>query len=279
MKRQWIEPENEAVSIVMQCGLLGLPRSSYYYMPVPVSLEDQLLMKKIDEIYTDSPCYGARRISQTLKRQGDHVGRRHTATLMALMGISAILPTRSLSKRHPEHKIYPYLLRGVEIMHPNQVWSTDITYIRLRQGFVYLTVIMDWYSRYVISWRLSNTLDGSFCREALHEALATAKPEIFNSDQGSQFTDEDFTSILSTREIKISMDGKGRFLDNIFVERLWRTVKYEEVYLKSYDNVRDCYASLKTFFNKYDYERPHQSLEYKTPWEIYSGMAYLKRIA
>jgi putative transposase len=279
MKRQWIEPENEAVSIAAQCELLGLSRSSYYYIPVPISSEDQLLMGKIDEIYTESPSYGARRISQALKRKGYYIGRRHTATLMVLMGISAILPTKSLSKRHPEHKIYPYLLRDVNIARPNQVWSTDITYIRLRQGFVYLTVIMDWYSRYVISWRLSNTLDGSFCREALREALTAGKPEIFNSDQGSQFTDEDFTSILSDRDIQISMDGKGRALDNVFVERLWRTVKYEEVYLKSYENMRDCYESLKAFFHKYNYERPHQSLEYKTPWEIYNGIERLKRIA
>ena len=275
MKRSWIEPSNESSSIVNQCSLLGLPRASYYYEPTPISPADIELMNKIDRIFTESPYYGARRIAYNLKRAGHIIGRRHTATLMAFMGISAIYPKKSLSKRHPEHKIYPYLLRDVVIERPNQVWSIDITYIRLKHGFVYLVAVIDWYSRYVLSWRLSNTIDGSFCREALLDALRIATPEIFNSDQGSQFTDEKFTTILLGHGIKISMDGKGRALDNVFVERLWRTVKYEEVYIKYYDSIPECRSSLAKYFIKYNKERLHQALGYQTPWEVYSGITFV----
>jgi putative transposase len=276
MKRGWIETGNEALSIRAQSALLGLSRATLYYKPTPISHDDQSLMRRIDEIYTEWPCYGARRIAKQLARDGYRVGRRHIATLMELMGICAIYPKMSLSRRCPEHPVFPYLLRGVDIVRPNQVWSIDITYIRLPQGFVYLVAIIDWYSRYVLSWRLSNTLDGAFCRDALIDALSIATPEIFNSDQGVQFTDGAFTSILQSRGIQISMDGRGRCLDNVFVERLWRTVKYEEVYVKHYADVLECRRSLSEYFQKYNTQRLHQSLDYCTPSEIYFGTRVLK---
>jgi putative transposase len=277
MKRQWIEPGNATLSIVQQVRLASLPRATYYYKPVPISERDQHLMREIDGIYTRWPFFGARRISFELKQRGHCCGRRHTGTLMSLMGLEAIYPRKRLSIRNPEHKVFPYLLRNVQIDRPNQVWSTDITYIRLNGGFVYLVAVMDWRSRYVLSWRLSNTLDGSFCREALSEALEINEPEIFNSDQGSQFTDGDFIKLLERRGIKISMDGKGRALDNVFVERLWRTVKYEEVYLKNYENIQECLQALTNYFNWYNRARPHQSLKYKTPEMVYFGTGALAK--
>ena len=231
-------------------------------------------MRLIDEQYTKTPFYGIRRITNALKSLGWVVNHKRIARLMRVMGIEAIYPKPQLSKSRKENKKYPYLLRGLSIERPNHVWSTDITYIRLRNGFVYLAAIMDWFSRYVVSWALSNTLDSFFCVEMLEKALKSAQPEIFNSDQGSQFTSEDFTDLLEENHIRISMDGRGRAFDNIFVERLWRTVKYEEVYLKEYDDIRDVQDSLRRYFNFYNTERPHQSLGYRTPKEIYYGRNY-----
>ena len=215
---------------------------------------------------------GARRISRKLKELGITCGRRHTGTLMRLMGLEAICPKKNTSKPHPDHPIYPYLLRGVEITRSNQVWSMDITYIKLKKGFVYLAAVIDWKSRYVLSYRLSNTLTADFCVEALKEALSYGTPEIFNTDQGKQFTSDEFTSVLKDRGIQISMDGRGRATDNIFVERLWRSVKYENVYLKGYETIPEAEAGLKEYFDFYNTERHHQSLGYKTPWIVYSGL-------
>jgi putative transposase len=226
-------------------------------------------MRLIDEQYTKSPFYGIRKMKDALRRMGRVVNHKRVARLMRLMGLRAIYPGPRLSTPRKDHKRYPYLLKGLPIARPNQVWSTDITYIRLRHGFVYLAAIMDWSSRYVVSWALSITLDADFCVDMLKTALQTARPEIFNSDQGSQFTSDDFTGVLEKRCIPISMDGCGRAFDNIFVERLWRTVKYEEVYLKEYSGVRDAKDSLRRYFDFYNNDRPHQSLGYKTPSEVY----------
>jgi len=268
-----LDREKPKMSIVRQCRILDLSRSTLYYEPRPISDKDQELMRLIDAIYTEQPYYGARRIAHDLRTQGIEVGRLHVGTLMKKMGIEAIYPKRSLSRPNPNHVKYPYLLRNMAIVRVNQVWSTDITYIRLSQGFVYLVAVIDWYSRAVLSWRLSNTLEGSFCRETLQEALAKGTPEIFNTDQGSQFTDERFIQILKDRGISISMDGRGRALDNVFVERLWRTVKYEEVYLHAYLSVNECRQGLARFFERYNYKRPHQSLKYQTPWSVYQKLA------
>lgn len=264
--------ECEGLSVRRQCEILFMNRSSFYYEPVPVSAQDKAVMDKIDEIYTQWPFYGARKISKKLKELGLSVGRRHTGTLMRLMGLEAIFPKRNLSKPHPAHPVYPYLLRGVQITRANQVWSMDITYIRLKKGFVYLAAVIDWKSRYVLSFRLSNTLSPDFCVEALKEALEYGTPEIFNTDQGSQFTSEEFIAVLKKNNIQISMDGRGRAIDNIFVERLWRSVKYENVYLKGYETIPQAEAGLKDYFNFYNTERHHQSLDYKTPWVVYSGL-------
>ncbi len=226
-------------------------------------------MNEIDEIYTKYPFYGKRRIRQALKRLGYGIGVKHTCSLMKSMGIQAIYPKPNTSLQNKEHKIYPYLLRDLEIYHPNQVWGTDITYIRLKAGFIYLMAILDWYSRYVISWRLSNTLETDFCIEALEEGLLSQKPDICNSDQGSQFTSNAFTGTLESNNVQVSMDGKGRAMDNIFTERLWRSVKYEEVYLKDYASMPEAHSSLKQYFNFYNNERYHQSLDYLTPAEVH----------
>ena len=228
------------------------------------------MMKLIDKEYTKHPFYGARRLGLFLKEKGYWVGRKHVGTLMRKMGIEAVYPKPNLSWKHPEHRTYPYLLRGLDITKPNQVWSTDITYIRMKEGFAYLVAIMDWHSRSVLSWRLSNTLEADFCVEALEEAFTKyGKPEIFNTDQGSQFTSEKFISKLVDKRVLISMDGRGRAYDNIFIERLWRTVKYEDIYLKGYSNMKEARKGLKEYFEFYNEERPHQSLGYKTPDEIY----------
>jgi putative transposase len=266
------QEEISVVSVRRQCELLSLSRSSLYYEPVPVSAENQTLMNLIDEIYTDWPFYGARRISEELKSRGFLVGRERAGTWMRAMGLEAVFPRRNTSKPNPAHRVYPYLLRGVDITRTNQVWSTDITYIRLRQGFVYLVAVIDWKSRYVLSWKISNTLTSDFCVAALKEALKYGTPEIFNTDQGSQFTSAEFTSVLKEHGIQISMDGRGRALDNIFVERLWRSVKYENVYLKGYETIPDTEAGLREYFNFYNMQRHHQSLDYKTPWLVYSGL-------
>lgn len=228
-------------------------------------------MHRIDEIFTETPFYGSRRLLEALRREGWPVGREKVQSFMRRMGLQAIYPKPNLSKKHPEHKTYPYLLARIEIARPNQVWGTDITYIRLKKGFLYLVAIIDWFSRYVLSWRLSNSLDVYFCLEALEEALEQGCPDIFNSDQGSQFTSNDFTRILLSKGIKISMDGRGRAFDNIFTERLWRSVKYEEVYIKDYRDYRDARDGLGNYFLFYNNRRHHQSLGYKTPSEIHLG--------
>ena len=264
-----IEPLNSLIPVYRQCELIGLPRSSYYYEARKESEYNLLLMSLIDEEYSRTPFYGTRRMTAYLIRQGYEVNRKRIQRLMKLMGIEAIYPKKRLSISSPEDKKYPYLLKDVAIIEPDQVWSTDITYIRMNKGFLYLVAIIDWYSRYVLSWELSNTLDADFCLRALDKALLTSQPEIFNSDQGSQFTSCEFTEKLDKVGIQISRDGRGRVFDNIFIERLWRTVKYEEVYIHSYDTVKEARESLDNYFRFYNGERLHQSLGYRTPQEVY----------
>ena len=271
MKRSWIEPNHDQISIRRQCELLGLNRSSYYYHEEPVSDEDIELMRQIDEIYTRCPFYGSRRITAQLNLDSDGVSwnRKRIQRLMRIMGIRGVAPGPNTSRAHPDHKIYPYLLRDVVIDRVNQVWSTDITYIPMVKGFMYLVAVIDWYSRYVLSWALSNTLDTSFCIEALQKALDQNTPMIFNTDQGAQFTRLAFTQVLRDKDIQISMDGRGRALDNIFVERLWRTVKYENIYMNEYRTVSELKLGLRLYFEFYNQERLHQSLDYQTPAEIH----------
>lgn len=230
-------------------------------------------MRLIDEQYTKTPFYGSRKMTSWLRREGHTVNRKRVARLMSKMGLHAIFPGPRLSRGCPEHRKFPYLLRELEIERPDQVWCADITYIRMRLGFVYLVAVMDWYSRYVIAWELSITLEADFCVTAVRRALEKGTPEIFNTDQGVQFTSEEFTAVLESRNIRISMDGKGRVFDNIFVERLWRTVKYEEVYLKDYSSVLEARQNLAAYFRFYNVERPHQSLRNQTPWEVYQSGA------
>lgn len=261
--------EHQELSIRQRCELLGLNRSSYYYDPKPEDEYNRQLMNLIDEEHTKHPFYGSPKLWAYLKRKGHGVNIKRIKRLMHAMGIRAIYPAMNTSKPAIGHKIFPYLLSGVEIIRPNQVWSVDITYIRMAYGFMYLVAIIDWYSRYVLSWKLSNTMDKEFCLEALLEALRLGNPDIFNSDQGSQFTSDDFTGVLLARDIQISMDGKGRALDNIFVERLWRSVKYEDIYLKNYEAPREARTGLVGYFYFYNNERPHQSLNYQTPSEVH----------
>jgi len=274
-KRAILDTDLQELSMRRQCEQLGLNRSTVYYQAQPESAYNLLLMRLLDEEYTRHPCKGVVKMVKHLSDLGHHVNQKRVRRLLRLMGLMAIYPKpKNLSKPHPEHKIYPYLLKGLEICRPNQVWCTDITYVRLRAGFIYLVVVMDWYSRYVLSWRISNTLDASFCVEALQDALLYyVCPEIFNTDQGSQFTSEAFTKVLLAEEIKISMDGRGRAFDNIFIERLWRTVKYEEVFLHDYCSIAEAKEKLKKYFNYYNYQRHHQGLKYKKPAEIYFGEA------
>jgi putative transposase len=241
-----------------------------YYQPKPISEEDLALMELIDRQYLVTPFYGARKMVAWLKSRGQKVNRKRIRRLMQVMGLKAIYRRPKTSKPAPGHLIYPYLLCGMKITRPNQVWATDITYIPMARGFLYLVAIIDWYSRYVLSWRLSNTLDAAFCVEALEEALMKGKPDIFNTDQGSQFTAEAFTGLLEKHGIKVSMDGKGSYTDNLFVERLWRTVKYEEVYLKAYQDGREARISLGEYFWFYNTERPHQALGYRTPGQVFA---------
>ena len=256
--------------ISRQAKVLNISRSAVYYKPRPVSPEDLRVMRRIDELHLERPFAGARMLRDFLGREGIAVGRRHVATLMKRMGIEAIYRRRNTSKPAPGHKIYPYLLRGVTVERPNQVWATDITYIPMARGFVYLVAVVDWFTRRVLSHRVSITMEAGFCVEALEEAIGKhGKPEIFNSDQGSQFTSEAFTSILEKNGIAISMDGKGSWRDNVFVERLWRSVKYEEVYLKAYDTVAEARASLSLYLDFFNRQRPHSSLDRKTPDEVY----------
>lgn len=265
-----IEIEGCALSVREQCRLLGVARSTVYYAPCGPKASDLAVMRRIDEQYTRTPFYGVERMTAHLRRQGRRIGHNRVRRLMRLMGLEAIYPKPRLSvPGGPEHRISPYLLRGLRIERPNQVWSADITYIRLSQGFVYLMAVLDWFSRYVVSWSLSTTLEAWFCVEALRAALRTARPAIFNTDQGSQFTSVEWTQELTAAEVAISMDGRGRVFDNIFTERLWRSVKYEEVYLKDYGGVDEARRGLAGYFGFYNTDRLHQSLGYRTPAEVH----------
>lgn len=265
-----IDKDHAKLSILDQCQILGISRSGLYYKPAD-NKKDRMLMRLIDKQYTETPFYGARRMAVTLKKFGHPIGRKKTRTLMEKMGIEAIYPKPNLSIANPDDKKYPYLLRDLVIDRVDQVWSIDITYIPLENGFGYLVAIIDWFSRKIISWEFSNLLDIEFCMKALNKALTKRKPEIFNSDQGSQFTSREFTGRLELEGIRISMDGRGRALDNIFIERLWRSVKYENVYPKDYQGMEDAREGLREYFEFYNEERPHQSLKYLTPNEVYEG--------
>ncbi len=268
-----MDKQDKEYSITMQCMLLGLNRSTIYYTPRGISPRGQILMNLLDAQYTKAPFYGVEKMQEHLEEKGYKVGKDHTRTLLREMELTAAFPKPNLSKPHPGHTIYPYLLREASIDRPNQVWSTDITYIRLGGGFAYLVAIIDWYSQYVLSWRLSNTLENDFCVEVLQEALQRyGSPEIFNSEQRSQFTSEEFVGVLTGKGISISMDGKGRAHDNIFVERLWRSVKYEDVYLHCYQSIPDAKEGLRQYFEFYNKQRYHEALEYKRPWEVYTDI-------
>jgi len=266
-----IDPGHHRLSLGRQCELLGLPRASFYYQPRPITALEELLLRLIDEVYTRCPFYGVRRITAWLRRQDHDVNPKRVRRLMRRMGLEALYPRRRLSLSAPGHTKYPYLLRDLRIERPNQVWCTDITYERLSNGFVYLTVIMDWHSRYVLSWEISTSMETRFCLTALERALSIATPTIFNSDQRSQFTSTEFAGRLTDAGVLISRDGRGRVFDNIFVERLWRSVKYEEVYLKAYQTVREAKESLGSYFRFYNTERLHEALGYRTPLEVYRG--------
>jgi len=271
-RRAAVDRRHPSLSVVRQCKLLDISRSGLYYQPVEVSQEDLTLMKLIDRQYLATPFYGARRIAAWLKNQEYMVNRKRVRRLMQVMGLKAIYRRPRTSKPAPGNKIYPYLLNGMRVTRPNQVWAADVTYIPMARGFLYLVAIIDWYSRYVLAWRLSNTLDAGFCIEALEEALRKGVPEIFNTDQGAQFTGEAFTGLLQQHGVRISMDGKGRYSDNLFIERLWRTVKYEEVYLKAYQDGKDARVGIGGYFRFYNAERPHQALGYRTPAEVFNSM-------
>jgi len=264
-----VEPDQDGISIARQCELLGISRSGYYYRPVGVSDEDLVCMRLLDEVFTKRPYFGSRRLRDELAARGHPMGREHVRRLMRLMGIEAIYPKRRLSVRNGAHKVYPYLLRDLEIHRPDQVWCSDITYIRMKTGFGYLVAVMDWFSRYVLAWELSMSLESGFCVSALKAALPLSRPEIFNSDQGCQYTSEVFTKVLLDAGIRISMDGRGRAFDNIMIERLWRTVKYEEVFLKEYGNFFAAGESLGEYFVFYNEERRHSALGGKTPSAAY----------
>lgn len=269
-----VDHEQPELSVRRQCELLRVSRSGLYYEPEPTSPDELALMLRIDELHLKYPFYGSRKLSDVLRKEGREANRKRIQRVMRVMGLEAMVPKPNTSEPHPEHVKYPYLLRGLAISRVNQVWATDITYIPMKAGFVYLVAIMDWYSRRVLSWRLSNTLDTSFCVDALEEAFERfGQPEIFNTDQGSQFTSEDFTTPLRDRGIAISMDGKGRCLDNVFVERLWRSVKYEEVYLHAYADVAEARAGIGRYLAFYNDVRAHQSLGYQTPAAFYRGLA------
>ena len=266
-----IDAEHPQLSVRRQCALLGLNRSSLYYEPAAETAENLRLMRLIDQEYTDCPFYGSRRMTAWLVQAGEEVNRKRVQRLMRLMGLEAVYPKPRLSQAGRGQRIYPYLLRNVRIERADQVWSADITYVPLTSGFMYLAAVIDWYSRYVIAWRLSNTLDGLFCLEMLDEALRQGQPEVFNTDQGVQFTAEAFTGRLVSAGVAVSMDGRGRCLDNVFVERLWRSVKYENVYLRGYETVAQLQQGLGRYFPFYNEERLHQSLAYRTPAMVYGA--------
>jgi putative transposase len=273
-KKLWIDKNQPGLSVAAQCKCLGVPRSSYYYRQIPVSASELWLMQRVDEIYTAWPFYGSRKIAQELKKEGHNINRKHVQRIMQSLGLASNQPGPNTSKSHPEHIKFPYLLNGLFLISPLEVWSTDITYIRLPQGFVYLVAVIDWFSRLVLSYRLSNSLETSFCLEAFEEAIECyGRPKIFNTDQGVQFTSQEFVNAVLQKNILFSMDGRGRALDNIFVERLWRSVKYENVYLQDYQSVSEARIGLAIYFRFYNTRRLHQSLEYKTPHEVHHASA------
>jgi len=269
-----VDHDDRAVPVVAQCRLLKVARSTLYYRPAPVSADDLAVMRRIDELYLASPFYGSRRMTAVLRREGWPVNRKRIRRLMRVMALVAIYQKPNTSRKHPDHKVYPYLLRGLIIDRPNQVWCADITYIPMAKGFVYLVAVMDWFSRRVLAWRVSITLEADFRVDALRDAMHRyGQPEIFNTDQGVQFTSAPFLTELETRGVRISMDGKGRFLDNIFIERLWRSLKYEEVFIKAYGSVREARLGIDGWLAFYNDERPHQALDYRTPRAVFEDAA------
>jgi putative transposase len=268
-KRALVSHNNSDMSIFRQCELLDLNRSTYYLPPATESEENLRLMRLIDEQYLKTPFYGSRRMTAFLERRGEMINRKRVQRLMALIGLEGLHPGRRTTVADPDARAYPYLLRDRVLTRVDEVWSSDITYVPMKRGFMYLTAVIDWFSRYVLSWRLSNTMDARFCLEALEEALSQGRPEIFNTDQWSQFTSREYTGRLEAAGVAVSRDGRGRALDNVFVERLWRSVKYEDIYIKDYDHVIDLEAGLSAYFRFYDEERLHQSLDYRTPGEVY----------
>jgi putative transposase len=267
-RKKMIKIDN-SISISVQCDLLGIVRSSYYYQPTGESLENLKYMRIIDEQYMKTPFYGYRKMAAWMVREGHYVNEKRIHRLMQTMGLKGNVPGPHTSKPHPHHKVYPYLLRGMKFEQPNLVWSTDFTYIPMPYGFMFLAAVIDWHSRYVLSWELSNTMDYIFCLDSLMNALEHGEPVIFNTDQGSQYTSEHFTQPLLDRQILISMDGRGRALDNVFVERLWRSVKYENIYQYDYQSVSELRSGLEKYFDYYNHRRPHQALDYATPAEVH----------
>jgi putative transposase len=267
-----VEHADPVLSVVAQCRLLKVARSTLYYRPAPASPDDLAVMRRMDELHLASPFYGSRRMTAVLRRESWLVNRKRVQRLMRVMGLEAIFQKPNTSQGHPAHEVYPYLLRGLSIERPNQVWCADITYIPMAKGFVYLVVVMDWFSRRVLRWRLSITLEAAFCVEALQDALRRyGEPDIFNTDQGAQFRAADFLDELKARGVRISMDGRGRFLDNIFIERLWRSLKYEEVFIKAYGSVAEARLGIGGWFAFYNDERPHQALDYRTPRAVFNN--------
>jgi putative transposase len=271
-RRLWIDPQHPDLSVQRQCELLGLARSTYYYQPRPESAENLQVMRRLDKLYLEYPFFGSRRMAVILG-----VNRKHIQRLMRILGIEAHYPKPNLSRPAPGHEVYPYLLRGVSIERPNQVWSTDITYIPMQAGFLYLVAVMDWFSRFVLSWELSNTMETGFCLAALEGAFRFGQPEIWNSDQGSQFTAAEFLAPLKKRSILISMDGRGRALDNVFIERLWRSLKYELIYPGDFATGAELLPALDRYFHFYNHQRPHQALGYRTPAELFPRQLIRKR--
>ncbi len=279
LRHAMIDRGHKQLSLVRQCALLNISRAWVYYRPVSTRAEDLELMARMDRQYLKTPFYGSRRMKAWLLGEGYLVSRSKVRRLMRLMGLEAIYRRPNTSKPAPGHRVYPYLLKGVDVNRVDQVWSADITYIPMAQGFLYLVAIMDWHSRHVLAWKLSNTMDTDFCVTALEAALGKGRPEVFNTDQGAQFTSDAFTQTLRERGIRVSMDGKGRYLDNIFVERLWRSIKYEEVYLKAYQTVAEARVGINAYLEFYNRQRPHQSLGYRTPAEVYQKGQAEKRVA
>ena len=275
-RMEQVKREAPALPVTRQCELLALPRSTVYYeRQPPVSAEDLMVMRRIDALHLRYPFMGSRRLRDELGKLGYAVNRKRVQRLMRLMGLEALYPRKRTSVPNKAHRLFPYRLRHLAIDHPNQVWAADITYIPMARGFLYLVAVVDWYSRSVLAWRLSNSMEADFCVEALEEAMVRyGKPEIFNTDQGAQFTSEAFLTVLERNQIRISMDGRGRWMDNVFVERLWRSVKYEEVYLKAYESVAEARGSLAKYFAFYNHERGHQSLNRQTPWQVYTARAF-----